>query len=54
MQMTWGLQVDDERREKLEKVLADTIQNTELDGDNLAIQSLNFDPRPTAEPSPAP
>jgi len=30
-----GLQVEDEQREKLEKVLDDRVQNTELDGDNI-------------------
>merc|ERR1712241_879799 len=31
--MTVGLQIEDGLKDKLEKVLEDTIQNTELDGD---------------------
>merc|ERR1711874_329750 len=33
IQIAIGLQVDEDQRDKLEKVLEDTIQNTELDGD---------------------
>merc|ERR1712241_710637 len=33
IQIAIGLQVEEDQRDKLEKVLEDTIQNTELDGD---------------------
>merc|ERR1712048_912574 len=33
IQIVIGLQVEEDQQDKLEKVLEDTIQNTELDGD---------------------